>query len=435
MTKQTWWQENAENMMSNFALWIGNENATSRVQIAQYIQENNFESVLDVACGLGDDFVSITTACPTIMYTGVDSAIPFLEKAKEKGAEVVCSDIHQMPFSDSSMDVVYGRHILEHLPDGFETVLGEMIRIARLEALIVFFLTPTIQEKLGTDPNLGEDVTLNTYSRAKIEDFLKNHNKVESWEWISVNGSPIGEIILRVKKKEKQPKVAICFGTYNGAEYLPELLDSIKAQTYKNYTVYIWNDGSTDNTREIIEKYSKDMPIKYRNHKGSHVIGTVKNWVIKFALKDNPDFIQIIDHDDRLEPHMIQRMVNRMVSTKADFACCFAKMFGEANSLLTSCKATKKTILRVNSYLSWGMFKASVVKKYNYRVGLKHFEDWDLWVRLTYANKKPEIVGDVLYNYRMHTGQFHNETNKYWESHYKKLLEINGFNYKEIVKA
>jgi glycosyltransferase involved in cell wall biosynthesis len=53
----------------------------------------------------------------------------------------------------------------------------------------------------------------------------------------------------------KQPLVSIHLGCYNHSKYVVDALESIKAQTYKNYQVYIWDDCSQDNSREIIKEW------------------------------------------------------------------------------------------------------------------------------------------------------------------------------------
>lgn len=229
-------------------------------------------------------------------------------------------------------------------------------------------------------------------------------------------------------------KVAICMATYNAADYLREMLWSIENQTYKDYTVYIFNDGSEDNTKEVIEEYAKKIPIKVKHSDGVHVIGTVKNYVVNMALKDDPDLIQMCDHDDLLEPNMIERMVEEMEETGVDFAVCDGKTFGEEgtynikNDLNDEVGAdmTEALLERENPFFSWAMFKSNVLREQNYRVGLKHFEDWDLYIRLIKAGKIHSIVREELYNYRTHGEQFHKVTDRDFHRHKVNLWEINN---------
>jgi glycosyltransferase involved in cell wall biosynthesis len=58
----------------------------------------------------------------------------------------------------------------------------------------------------------------------------------------------------------KQEIVSIILATQNREKFLPRALDSIAAQTYKDYTLYVIDDASTDTTMEIIEKYKDRIP-------------------------------------------------------------------------------------------------------------------------------------------------------------------------------
>ena len=63
-------------------------------------------------------------------------------------------------------------------------------------------------------------------------------------------------------------KVSILVAVYNGERFLQKCLDSLYCQTYKNIEIICVNDGSTDNTPKIIEKYAKsDKRIKVINQK------------------------------------------------------------------------------------------------------------------------------------------------------------------------
>ena len=59
---------------------------------------------------------------------------------------------------------------------------------------------------------------------------------------------------------KNKKRLAILLATYNGGQYLKEQLDSLLAQSYKDFAIYISDDSSKDNTIEIVEEYQKNYP-------------------------------------------------------------------------------------------------------------------------------------------------------------------------------
>lgn len=222
------------------------------------------------------------------------------------------------------------------------------------------------------------------------------------------------------------PRVAVCMVTYNAGKYLEEMLWSLERQTYKNFDVYVWNDGSDDRTIEVLKNFKDKLNLHIENHKAIHNIGTVKNLVVKMALKDSPDYIQMVDSDDALEPNFIEEMVDRINRENVDFVVCDGIAFGDSTFQIHNEDTNKERIKDVNPFISWGIFKADVIRKINYREGMKHLEDWDLYIRLIFADKTYSIIRKQLYNYRMHPGQFHRETDNDFFKHRKNLWEINN---------
>ena len=229
-------------------------------------------------------------------------------------------------------------------------------------------------------------------------------------------------------------KVAVCTCVYNRNDYFRDYLESVSRQTFKDFTLYVWDDGSEEDTKSVIDEYKDKIDIVVKYAKPIHVIGTVKNYVVNMALKDNPTYIQMTDCDDLLEATMLERMVKEMEDTGADFAVCDGVTFGDdgVKSIQNDLNdeigigATAKLVERENPFFSWAMFRADVLREQNYRVGMKHFEDWDLYLRLFRAKRKYSIVREELYNYRTHGEQFHRVTDRDFEKHRENMWEINN---------
>ena len=126
---------------------------------------------------------------------GVDSSEFLFKRNGLLGIPMMKASGEDIPLPDNSFDVVFSRHVLEHQPS-FKPVLSEMIRIARDEAIHVFFIIPQDTEII--DYNQEENLYHNTFSKPDIETYLKEHESVESFIW-----TPIieGETGLIIKKK------------------------------------------------------------------------------------------------------------------------------------------------------------------------------------------------------------------------------------------
>lgn len=100
-------------------------------------------------------------------------------------------------------------------------------------------------------------------------------------------------------------KIQILMSTYNGEQYIKTQLDSIVAQTVENKTLLIRDDGSTDNTVNIIREYQAQYPwITLLTEKN---VGVQKSFFELIALADeDADFISFADQDDQWLPEKLQ---------------------------------------------------------------------------------------------------------------------------------
>ena len=91
-------------------------------------------------------------------------------------------------------------------------------------------------------------------------------------------------------------KLAILLATYNGERYLQEQIDSLYRQTYKDWVLYIHDDGSTDGTCGIISKNAAEHGnIVVMEHQGGH--GAKDNFFGMLERVD-ADYYMFCDQDD-----------------------------------------------------------------------------------------------------------------------------------------
>lgn len=185
---QTWWNDNINTHFNQFKMWVGDENVSSKVYSRQYIYNKKYKSILDLGCAHATMYTGFKNEYYPITYTGVDSCDMFIRENNAKGITSINADVRKVPLPDSSNDIVFSRHIIEHQPE-FQEYLNETIRLAKKEALHIFFKCPGEKEHILYDP--VSNLYHNTYSRSAINTFLDSHPKVEKFFWVESlsNGS------------------------------------------------------------------------------------------------------------------------------------------------------------------------------------------------------------------------------------------------------
>jgi len=106
--------------------------------------------------------------------------------------------------------------------------------------------------------------------------------------------------------------IDILMATYNGSKYIQEQLNSILEQTYSNWNLIIRDDGSSDNTIEIIKKYIEKYPLKIKliedNYKN---IGITMNFS-KLVEYSTSNYIMFCDQDDVWKKNKIEKTFSQM---------------------------------------------------------------------------------------------------------------------------
>jgi glycosyltransferase involved in cell wall biosynthesis len=106
--------------------------------------------------------------------------------------------------------------------------------------------------------------------------------------------------------------IAILLASYNGGKFITEQIESIIEQTYSNWTLFINDDGSTDNTLRIIEDYSKKYPDKIINiNYPIKKLGSSANFY-KLLVSVDSDYYMYCDQDDYWLPDKIEKCMQRM---------------------------------------------------------------------------------------------------------------------------
>lgn len=119
-----------------------------------------------------------------------------------------------------------------------------------------------------------------------------------------------------------QPLVSIIIPTYNRANLIGETLDSVLAQTYTHWECIIVDDGSSDNTDEVVREYlKKDPRFTYFHRPDTHKPGGngARNYGF---LQSKGEYIQWFDSDDLMHPEKLERQVDVLFEKPLAVAFC-----------------------------------------------------------------------------------------------------------------
>lgn len=210
-----------------------------------------------------------------------------------------------------------------------------------------------------------------------------------------------------MEKKE----ITIIIPTYNNAAIIEVCLKSIREQTYSNFKVFIVDDGSTDNTKEVCQNYCDyDIRFKYYNQKNKGV-SAARNFGI-----DNCDseFITFIDADDYVDKNHLQCLVTSFDMDIELSACGLIYEDGKQSEMKSSSKEklyySKSTVEA--SFERFGMqgivtnklFKFEIIKKNNIRFSedIKKFEDHLFCIEYMLHVNQSFYTGKLTYHYVKH---------------------------------
>jgi glycosyltransferase involved in cell wall biosynthesis len=114
-------------------------------------------------------------------------------------------------------------------------------------------------------------------------------------------------IRIRSELQPAQPKIVILLATRNGADFLPEQLESFRAQTYDNWELLVSDDGSTDGTVEIVSNFAKTVAQRVDMQCGPQQ-GFWRNFVsLVRSVAIDGDLFAYSDQDDIWHPEKLTR--------------------------------------------------------------------------------------------------------------------------------
>jgi len=205
------------------------------------------------------------------------------------------------------------------------------------------------------------------------------------------------------------PNISVIMPVYNGGVFLKEAIVSVLNQSYSDFELILLNDGSTDNSEEIIHSLS-DERIRYiKNEKNSGLIATLNRGLSESRGK----FIVRMDQDDISLPNRFQKQIDYL-SQHPQVAVVSSKlMLIDENGNDKGCwnddyetTSPSEIEMRMPKLNCIGhptvMMRVEIIKHFGYNSYYKNSEDWGLWLTLLSNGYVIAKIDEVLVKYRIH---------------------------------
>ena len=118
------------------------------------------------------------------------------------------------------------------------------------------------------------------------------------------------------------PLVTVIMAVYNAESYLRRCLDSLQAQTLKDFDVIVVDDGSTDSSLTIAKEYARQDSRFRVFHKENGGVSSARQYGIELLEKIGGKYSIHVDPDDWVEPQMFEKMWKKAEETGADMVIC-----------------------------------------------------------------------------------------------------------------
>ncbi len=199
--------------------------------------------------------------------------------------------------------------------------------------------------------------------------------------------------------KSVNPVISVCIPCYNAAAYLNECLDSVLLQTFSDFELLVADDGSTDESRDIVLSYT-DPRIRFIEREHDYI--ATLNCLLNEA---RGRYVVRMDSDDIMMPDRL-RLQFEYMECHPDIGVLggAVEVFGDGNGIISSLPVVSiqdmiNTCCLIHPTV---MLRRSVLEKFGFRYesDFVYAEDYRLWMRMLMENVRVRNLEDILIRYR-----------------------------------
>ena len=192
-------------------------------------------------------------------------------------------------------------------------------------------------------------------------------------------------------------KLSVIVPVYNVEKYLEECVDSLLNQTMKDLEIFLVDDGSTDRSGAIADRFAKENPDRVHTlHLNNGGQGRARNAALPMA---QGDYIGFVDSDDWIERDMYEKMLDRAEQTGADVVVCdFLEHYADGREQTLPACFQDHPLSAAGSSCN-KIFRRSLVGDLRFPEGL-WYEDFYFSAVMLLRSKRTEFIPEPLYVYR-----------------------------------
>jgi len=200
-----------------------------------------------------------------------------------------------------------------------------------------------------------------------------------------------------------KPKISVLTTVYNGEKFIEETIKSVLNQSFKDFEYIIVDDGSTDNTREIIRKY------EIKDKRGVYHSGDVNKGYYNFHHSINygldlckGEYIARIDSDDLMDKDRLQKQFNYLEKHKDIFMIgTSANVIDEKGNILDIIKKRNYPSLFYKYRICKNSFIHSSIMFRNEGLKYPWHNEHFFYFNMIVNKKKIKNIVDILVDYRI----------------------------------
>lgn len=200
--------------------------------------------------------------------------------------------------------------------------------------------------------------------------------------------------------------ISVVVPIYNVENYIEKCLDSIINQSYRNLEIILIDDGSTDKSSEICDRYKQDDERIMVIHKQNGGLSSARNAGLNIA---SGEYIGFVDSDDYIEYDMFELLLQKSINMQVDIVGCGVNFINNNSVIKRYCENEEKIINSFEAVIQilenkncnavWNkLYKRDIFNDINFEEG-KLYEDTFLLPKVFSKKLKVMFINQCKYNY------------------------------------